>query len=52
MDDGSEIGKIAADFVARNFTKIVEFGTSVLNGAKSELELRLSTSFHKYTNVY
>ena len=48
MDDGSEIGKIAADFVARNFTKIVEFGTSVLNGAKSELELRLRTAYSTY----
>ena len=44
MDAGSEIGQIAADFVARNFTKIVEFGSSVLNDAKSELELRLIES--------
>ena len=48
MDDGSEIGTIAADFVARNFTKIVEFGTSVLNGAKSEVELRLKTAYSTY----
>ena len=48
MDDGSEIGKIAADFVARNLTKIVEFGASVLYGAKSELELRLKTAYSTY----
>lgn len=48
MDDGSEIGKIAADFVSRNFTNILEFGTSVLNGAKSELQLRLRTAYSTY----
>ena len=48
MDNGPEIGKIAADFLARNLTKIVEFGTSVLNGAKSELELRLKTAYSTY----
>ena len=48
MDNGPEIGKIAADFLARNLTKIVEFGTSVLSGAKSELELRLKTAYSTY----
>ncbi len=48
MNNGSEIGTIAADFLTRNFTKIVEFGTSVLSGAKSELELRLKTAYSTY----
>ena len=48
MDNGSEIGKIAADFLARNLTNIVELGRSVLTGAKSELELRLKTAYSTY----
>ena len=48
MDNGPEIGKIAADFLARNLTTIVEFGTSVLSDAKSELELRLKTAYSTY----
>ena len=44
----SEIGTLAADFVARNLTKIVGLGASALTGAKSELELRLKTAYSTY----
>ena len=50
MDNGPEIGTIAADFLARNLTKIIEFGTSVLSGAQSELQLRLKTAYSTYLN--
>ena len=48
MANGFEIGEIAAGFVARNLSKILEFGMSVLNGAKSELELRIKTAYSTY----
>ena len=48
MDNESAIGKMAADFLARNFTNIVAFGTSVLNGAQSEIKLRLKAAYSTY----
>ena len=48
MDDASEMGKLAAEFVARNLVNLLNVATSIISGAKSELELRLKTAYSTY----
>ena len=48
MNEEPEIGKVAADFIARNLENTFEFAKSMFTGVKAEIELQLKTAYTTY----